>query len=161
MNNFKKGGFRRGGGSFGGRPKFGGKFGGGRDGGNRSGARLGLFPAICSDCRKNCEVPFRPTGEKPVYCRDCFGKQRKAPGNNSGGSDRSGGDFRRDTRSRYEHRSDGAVVLSDGGIGALKQQLAGLETKVSRILEILSQKAETAETEEKFPVRKAAKKAKK
>lgn len=31
-----------------------------------------MFKATCSKCGKECEVPFRPTGSKPVYCRDCF-----------------------------------------------------------------------------------------
>lgn len=28
--------------------------------------------AICSECGNACEVPFKPTGDKPVYCSDCF-----------------------------------------------------------------------------------------
>lgn len=31
-----------------------------------------MYQAICADCRKNCEVPFRPTAERPVYCKECF-----------------------------------------------------------------------------------------
>lgn len=31
-----------------------------------------MYKAICSDCRKGCEVPFKPTGERPVYCKECF-----------------------------------------------------------------------------------------
>lgn len=31
-----------------------------------------LYKAVCADCRKNCEVPFRPTEERPVYCKECF-----------------------------------------------------------------------------------------
>ena len=30
------------------------------------------FQATCNQCHKLCEVPFRPNGKKPVYCRDCF-----------------------------------------------------------------------------------------
>jgi len=33
--------------------------------------------AICSDCGKECEVPFKPTAGKPVYCGDCFQKHKK------------------------------------------------------------------------------------
>jgi len=33
-----------------------------------------MFPAVCDTCGQSCEVPFRPTGEKPVYCNQCFGK---------------------------------------------------------------------------------------
>lgn len=37
-----------------------------------------LHKAICADCRKECEVPFRPTGGRPVYCKDCFSKRKAA-----------------------------------------------------------------------------------
>jgi len=31
-----------------------------------------MFPAICATCGKETTVPFQPSGEKPVYCRDCY-----------------------------------------------------------------------------------------
>jgi CxxC-x17-CxxC domain-containing protein len=31
-----------------------------------------LFTAICDKCGKECDLPFKPTGGKPVYCRSCF-----------------------------------------------------------------------------------------
>ena len=31
-----------------------------------------MFPATCSECGRETMVPFRPSGDKPVYCRDCF-----------------------------------------------------------------------------------------
>ncbi|MFA7468585.1 MAG: zinc-ribbon domain containing protein [Desulfotomaculaceae bacterium] len=31
-----------------------------------------MHPAVCSNCGKETEVPFKPSGERPVYCRDCF-----------------------------------------------------------------------------------------
>jgi len=36
-----------------------------------------MFKATCSDCSNECEVPFEPDGERPVYCKDCFEKNRK------------------------------------------------------------------------------------
>jgi CxxC-x17-CxxC domain-containing protein len=36
-----------------------------------------MHSAICSECGKTCEVPFKPTGEKPVYCSDCFSSRRE------------------------------------------------------------------------------------
>ena len=30
------------------------------------------FKAICSECGQECEVPFRPTQGKTVYCNECF-----------------------------------------------------------------------------------------
>ena len=41
-----------------------------------------LYEAICADCHKVCEVPFRPSEARPVYCKECFAK-RKA-GKNGG-----------------------------------------------------------------------------
>ena len=35
-----------------------------------------LHKAICADCKKECEVPFRPTGDRPVYCKECFSKRK-------------------------------------------------------------------------------------
>ena len=37
-----------------------------------------LYKTICADCRKECEVPFKPTGGRPVYCKDCFSKRKAA-----------------------------------------------------------------------------------
>lgn len=31
-----------------------------------------MFPAVCASCGKETTVPFQPSGDKPVYCRDCF-----------------------------------------------------------------------------------------
>ncbi len=33
-----------------------------------------MFPAVCSACGKQTEVPFEPRTGKPVYCRDCYNK---------------------------------------------------------------------------------------
>ena len=43
-------------------------------GGRDFGQNKEMHQAICADCGKTCEVPFRPNGKKPVYCKDCFGK---------------------------------------------------------------------------------------
>ncbi len=51
--------------------------GGGGFGGNRG--QRQMYPAVCSACGKETTVPFQPTGEKPVYCRDCY--QPKARSN--------------------------------------------------------------------------------
>jgi CxxC-x17-CxxC domain-containing protein len=32
---------------------------------------------ICADCNKECEIPFRPSGDRPVYCKECFSKHKK------------------------------------------------------------------------------------
>ena len=63
------GGFGAGGGGGGGSR---GGFGGGASAGPRQ-----MFPATCASCGKPTEVPFKPSGSRPVYCRDCFQAQRR------------------------------------------------------------------------------------
>ena len=35
-----------------------------------------MHKATCSECKSECDVPFKPTEGKPVYCRECFRKRR-------------------------------------------------------------------------------------
>lgn len=58
---------------------FRGRGSGERQFGSRSRGRPQMHEAICSDCGKRCEVPFRPTGDKPVYCDQCFSNHRGSP----------------------------------------------------------------------------------
>ncbi|MFH1849170.1 MAG: CxxC-x17-CxxC domain-containing protein [archaeon] len=36
-----------------------------------------MHKVVCADCGNECEVPFKPSGDRPVYCRDCYGKHKK------------------------------------------------------------------------------------
>jgi CxxC-x17-CxxC domain-containing protein len=49
--------------------------GSGGSGGYSSGPRQ-MYPAVCSSCGKETEVPFQPRNDKPVYCRECFQDKR-------------------------------------------------------------------------------------
>ena len=71
MGNFQGGGNRGGGfrGNGGGRPSFPKK----SWGDDRPKV---MHQATCSECGQPCEVPFKPNGEKPVYCNNCFSKKR-------------------------------------------------------------------------------------
>ena len=40
-----------------------------------------MFSATCSSCGREAQVPFRPSGAKPVYCSDCFTNQRGSSSN--------------------------------------------------------------------------------
>ena len=53
-----------------------GGFGGQRRGGFNRGPRE-MHKAVCADCGQECEVPFKPSGDRPVYCKDCFQKHKK------------------------------------------------------------------------------------
>jgi len=60
--------------------------------GNRE--RPQMYDAVCSDCGKNCEVPFKPSSDKPIYCSRCFATRN--------GSDRSEGENRE--RPRFQEK---------------------------------------------------------
>ena len=36
-----------------------------------------MFAAVCAECGTDTKVPFQPSGEKPVYCRDCFTQNKR------------------------------------------------------------------------------------
>ena len=46
--------------------------------------RLEKTQVTCDKCKSRCEVPFKPTSNKPIYCSDCFKK-----GDSKGGNDNS------------------------------------------------------------------------
>ncbi|HEY91968.1 MAG TPA: zinc-binding protein [Dehalococcoidia bacterium] len=52
--------------------------GGGGFGGGGYGDRAPrqMHPAVCAQCGKDTEVPFLPRGDRPVYCSDCFNKNK-------------------------------------------------------------------------------------
>ena len=56
----------------------GGGFGGGGFGGPRQ-----MYPVVCAQCGQDAEVPFRPRGDRPVYCNDCYRQQRSGMGGRS------------------------------------------------------------------------------
>ena len=57
-----------------------------------------MFDAKCGDCGNDCQVPFKPKEDRPVYCRECFQNHKPEP--RSGGGRFGGRDGRRDDRPR-------------------------------------------------------------
>ncbi len=118
MKDYKKaGGFKKK--SFGARPSFGTRPSFASRGARPSyGARdasapLEMHQAQCNACHKMCEVPFKPNGKKPVYCRDCF---REAEG----------------TQASAVHTAS-PRASTEGGYGDLKKQFSVLNTKLDRL----------------------------
>jgi CxxC-x17-CxxC domain-containing protein len=82
---------------------------GGRGFGGRDDRRPSMHKAVCADCGRSCEVPFKPNGEKPVYCNDCFrrdddGGSRRFDGGGFGGRSESRGGFGDRDRGRDRER---------------------------------------------------------
>jgi CxxC-x17-CxxC domain-containing protein len=63
----------------------GGGYGGG---GGGYGRQREMHPATCAQCGKETEVPFLPSGDRPVYCSDCFSKRPQSSGGGRGGGGR-------------------------------------------------------------------------
>jgi CxxC-x17-CxxC domain-containing protein len=147
MGNFNRGGDR--GGNRGGGGRFFGRDGFGRKsfdrGNDRSGSRGGdrggfggpregnreMYKTICSNCGKECEVPFKPTNSKPVYCNECFPK--------FGGRDR---DNRSNDRPRFSDRRPSSSMGGD----QFKGQLESLNVKLDKILRLLEPTKPVSET---------------
>lgn len=100
----------------------------GRGGRDDSGPRE-MFKTVCSNCGKECEVPFKPTTGKPVYCSDCF---EKMGGRSPDRSDRP-------DRSERNGRSDFRPQIS--GVDNSKQ-LNDLNAKLDKIIALLTPKLE-------------------
>jgi len=139
MRNFNPRGGSRDGSRFGGgsRGGFGGRGGyrGGRGGGDDRRGPIVMHSAICDECQKSCQVPFRPTGDKPIYCSECF----EAKGGKSG-SDRS---FDRSDRgnnrgSDFGHDSMHGAKRQDARRENFENKLEQIITKLDILIKAIS-----------------------
>ena len=56
----------------------------------------------CAECKKECEIPFKPRDDRPVYCKECFSKREK---NNSFKANRDNRSEERDfSRERHSDK---------------------------------------------------------
>ncbi len=124
MKNFQKGsssGGDRSSKKFGGRDSGGRSFGGsgrGFGGGRDAGRPTVMHKATCSQCGKECQLPFRPTGSRAVFCSSCFEVQK------NGDSERSERSFDRPEkksfgRPNFEDKKMFEAVCSNCGNGCL------------------------------------------
>lgn len=131
--------------------------------------RPSMHKATCGNCGKECEVPFKPTSGKPIYCSSCFDRtENEAPKRfNKERGDRKfkGGDSRKrsfDDRDSVMHNAvcdkcgaacevpfrptKGKPIYCDKCFGnkeqdfdQLKKEFGVLNKKLDDILEILTQ----------------------
>lgn len=104
----------------------------GSGGGGRGFDRPAMHQAVCDKCRKDCEVPFRPTSGKPVYCRTCFDRPTS---NRSEGRSFENRGYSQDNRNIEAPRPQ------------YDQQFAALNSKLDKILDILMPIVAEAEDE--------------
>jgi CxxC-x17-CxxC domain-containing protein len=121
------GGRREGrGGGWGGERKFGGAGGWKKDrGGFDHGASRGeMHDAVCAGCGKDCQVPFRPNGRKPVYCNFCFKKE-----------DAGGKSFE---RNEFGGGGERSFRKHDAGNNEIQDQLKLINDKLDAIIDALN-----------------------
>lgn len=142
MGNFQgggRGGARDGynkGGDRGGRPSFGGKprFGGPK--GDRGDAPM--HEAVCGKCGKDCEVPFRPSAGKPVYCKDCFNSMR--------GEDDSRGERREFDRAPKRDFGERPAFKSASTTDMSGKHLSEISTKLDRLIDAVEKLAQATKS---------------
>jgi CxxC-x17-CxxC domain-containing protein len=66
-----------------------------------------MYTAVCDECGKTCEVPFKPSNNKPIYCSDCFEKKGNGTRNSQGSGD-------------------------------ISEQLRAINTKIDKLVQLLS-----------------------
>lgn len=125
MNNFNKGGqgFRGGRGK---KRTFGG-------GNMRNGDRPEMHKVICDECGKNCEVPFRPSSDKPVFCSFCFGKQNDDQSSDRGSRSSADRNSKPSYNDKPSYQKNASPKTDD-----YKARLDELNLKMDKVLKMLS-----------------------
>lgn len=112
------------------------RFGGGGKSFGGGFAKPQMHDTICSQCGKPCQVPFRPTGDREVFCSNCFKDKRP---DRHDGSMRPAGNFNRpDFVSRPSFDKKPSFGGGSGNNNQFKQQIEMLNNKLDRILKMLS-----------------------
>lgn len=109
--------------------------------GSRDGARPDMHKATCAKCGKDCDVPFRPNGKRPVYCSICFDKTGGPPSFDSARGKPSYGD-----RGDRGDRRDAPRAGMD--TRAIEQQLKTINEKLDALIDALAGDDEDFEGEE-------------
>lgn len=156
MKNFKNRDDKRGGfgGSRGGRDDRGQRgddkpvFYGKSRGGDRSTDReQRMFKAVCSDCKKTCEVPFKPSSDKPVFCRDCFSAKRDRETREYKASLLNGESkkFGQDKSTVHSGSTHSTFVPVEAG-ESTKKQLAEMNARIDKLTLMLEKMIEEKKT---------------
>lgn len=109
-----------------------------------------MFQTTCSGCGNTCEVPFRPSGGRPVFCNSCF-KDQKEDG------------FGQSGRSEFKNRPAPAAQAPAAGMSEdTKKIFIDLGSKLDRLIaavEKLSEVKAPAPAKKVVTLKKTVKKA--
>lgn len=113
--------------------------------------RLELFKATCSVCGKACEVPFRPSPGKPVYCKECFGSTEGRYGDREAKQSFA-------AKRQTPESAHNSGMHSDG-VDALTSELKAVNQKLERLIRaveglLIADDTQEIEEEEVAPPKK-------
>lgn len=155
--------FQRGGGfnkrphgGFGGPRKFGPK----SDFGARD-ERRETHQAECADCGARCDVPFRPDGSRPVYCKACFPKHQDTMRTRAPREFSAPRRFERFDRAERPSAPAPRPAAADPRIDVLSRDIAALSTKLDALTALVQAHGGHAPAAAPAPKRAPAKAAKK
>ena len=100
--------------------------------GSRDFGKRPMYEAVCDECGKTCKVPFKPSGDKPIYCSSCFEKR--------GGGGRNSSSFRRPDRRRFDSGRPDRRQSYSGRPDTRNnnEQFNAINSKLDKILEMLT-----------------------
>jgi len=106
-----------------------------------------MHKATCAGCGEACEVPFRPSGDKPVYCNTCFrntqDSSERAPKRDFGRPSFARGGFDRGT----DRRSGGEDTKHQFEV--ISNKLDQLTLSINRLVDIMADNKSGSKTESK------------
>lgn len=127
-------------------------FGGGGGRPSFGGGRPQMHKAVCSECGKDCELPFNPTGDKPVFCSFCFGsRQEKGLNDRPNRFERSDRGERRPSFS--SDNKEGSSNKQD--IKNLEEKIDNLSSKLEALTGVLEDYLKDGQKTEKLKQEKA------
>lgn len=88
-----------------------------------------MYDAVCDNCGKNCKVPFRPSGGKPVLCSECYEEQGGSRPAFKGKFDRNG-NRDRNYKGGFSKRTESGDTLNE-----INMKLTHIERKLDELLE--------------------------
>ncbi|MCD8494833.1 MAG: hypothetical protein LRY46_01795 [Candidatus Pacebacteria bacterium] len=112
------------------------------------GAPKTMYKAICSDCGSKTEVPFKPSGDRPVLCNNCFSQQRD-------GDYHQNRDTRNTPKNNYHHsekRESFTRTLdpSEGLIKKMQRDIDALHSKIDVMMTLMSSQIKDVSTEKEL-----------
>ncbi len=104
-------------------------------------AKTTMHKTVCDACHKPCEVPFKPNGQKQVFCDACFAKTRQTETSDY---------VRRKDKTVFDGPDSGKpfqtsetftssiATPGDAKIAELKREINSVNAKLDKLIDLVS-----------------------